>query len=37
MREEEPASSWPQGQEDNGAQYEDILDKLILLVESELN
>ena len=37
IREEEPASSRPQGQEDNGAQYEDIPDELMLLAESELN
>ena len=37
MRGEESASSWPQGQEDDGIQDEDIPDELMLLAESELN
>jgi hypothetical protein len=37
MRGEESASSWPQGQEEDRAQYKEIPDELILLVESELN
>jgi hypothetical protein len=37
MRGEESASSRPQGQEEDGAQYKEIPDELMLLVESELN
>ena len=37
IRGEESASSWPQGQEDDGIQDKDIPDKLMLLAESELN
>jgi hypothetical protein len=37
MRGEESASSRPQGQEEDGAQYEEIPDELMLLAESELN